>query len=80
MFNAEIRNLLIQVITSWQVIAVTIVIILYFFLVSYVAKVYHRRPRKAKTSLSKKKEAKSEEPVLDESDELGLEEQGPDRD
>ena len=40
----ELRGLLAQVITSWQVIAVSVVIILYFFLVSYVADLY-RRPR-----------------------------------
>ena len=74
MFNAEVRSLIIQVISSWQVLTVTGVIILYFFLVSYVAKVYHNRPRKA--PLPKKKTAeKSEGPILDESDDLGLEEQ-----
>ena len=40
----EVRELLAQVITSWQVLVVTIVVILYFSLVSYVADLY-RRPR-----------------------------------
>jgi len=43
MFNSEVRNLLIQVITSWQVLAVTVVLIIYVFLVNHVAKLYHRR-------------------------------------
>ena len=81
MFSAEVRNLLIQVISSWQVLMVTVVIVLYFFLVSYVARAYHR-PRKLSLPKKKKKaeKEKSEEPVLDETDELGLEEQGPVRD
>ena len=77
MFSEEVRNLLIQVITSWQVLAVTLVIIFYFFLVSYVARLYHRRPRKAPLPKKKKDKEQVEEPVLDESDELGLEEQRP---
>jgi len=81
MFSAEVRDLLFQVITSWQVLVVTFVIILYFFLVSYVARLYHRRPRKAPLPRKKAKaEAKADEPVVDESDELGLEEQKPGRD
>jgi len=84
MFSAEIRSLIVQVISSWQVLTVTVVIILYFFLVSYVASVYHRRPRKAplpknKNKNKKQAEEQAEEPVLDESDELGLEESRPRR-
>ena len=80
MFSAEVRNLIIQVISSWQVLTVTIVIILYFFLVSYVARVYYRRRRPRKAPLPKRKtEEKSEDPVLDETDDLGLEEQRPRR-
>ena len=37
-------DLLVQVITSWQVIFITVVLILYFFLVFYVARLY-RKPR-----------------------------------
>ena len=52
----EIKDMLIQVITTWQVIAVSVVVILYFFLVSYVAKVYRRaRP----SGGSKKKRGKA---------------------
>jgi len=72
MFGAEVRSMLFEVITSWQVLAVTIVIILYFFLVSYVARFHTRRPRKITSP--KKKEKKVEEEIIDENDELGLEE------
>ena len=46
MFNAEIRRMLVQVITSWQVLTVTAVLIIYFALVNYVARVYHKRRRR----------------------------------
>ena len=77
MFNAEVRALLVQVITSWQVVAVTVVIIIYFSLVSYVAKVYHHRPRQS-FRLKNKNKNKPEKtgPAIAETDELGLEEQG----
>jgi len=73
MFSAEVRAMLFQVITSWQVLAVTIVIILYIFLVNYVAREYHRRPKKKKAP-PKKKVEKTEEAVVTDDDELGLEE------
>jgi hypothetical protein len=76
MFSAEVRSMLIQVITSWQVLVITFVIILYFFLVSYVAKLSHNRPRKLRLP---KKKAEKKEPALDESDDLGLEDQGSER-
>ena len=76
MFNAEIRRLLAQVITSWQVLVVSGVIVVYIFLVNYVAKAYHRRPRRPPAS----KKAKPEKPLApakspkSDDDELGLEE------
>jgi hypothetical protein len=44
MFSGELISLLKQVITSWQVIAVSVALVLYIFLVSYVARTY-QRPR-----------------------------------
>jgi hypothetical protein len=47
--------MLAQVITSWQVIAVTVVLVIYVSLVKYVSRIHHRRsrerfiPRKKKT-------------------------------
>jgi anionic cell wall polymer biosynthesis LytR-Cps2A-Psr (LCP) family protein len=72
-----------QVLVSWQVIAVTLAIVAYFFLVSRAARRYHRpRPaKKAKVNLFKKKKAKSADasvsPNAEDSgsvDELGIEE------
>jgi hypothetical protein len=80
MFTDELKNLLIQVISSWQVLMVTGVLVVYVFLVSYVAKLYHRT--KPRPLAGKKKAKKGEaavpagtaEPSAD--DDLGLEEKG----
>ena len=72
-------DLLIQVVKSWQVLAITGALVLYMFLVNYVARTYHRprfvsksKPRKSKSR------AKSESPVITEDEDanaaLGLEE------
>ncbi|MDR2048489.1 MAG: hypothetical protein LBP69_03465 [Treponema sp.] len=78
MFKPEMLKLLAGVISSWQVIAVTIVLVLYFTLVSYVARLYHG-PR-AFSFTSKRKKQKTEktpetEVNEDEGDDLGLEEE-----
>ena len=44
MFSEEMVNIFIRVIKSWQVIAVTITILIYISLVKYVTRA-HRRPR-----------------------------------
>ena len=73
MFNAELRRLLVQVITSWQVLAVTVVLVLYIFLVNYVARLYHkRRPPRERPA---EKAQMPEEAAQNEADELGLEEE-----
>lgn len=56
MFSQELKNLLPQILRSWQVIAVTVVLILYIFLVGYVAKIY-RRPRLVSKSRPQKRKA-----------------------
>ena len=75
--------LLFQIIQSWQVIAVTIVLILYMFLVNYVARTYHRpqsvsKSRPRKSGISRAKALKQAIPeVADSTDSnaaLGLEE------
>jgi hypothetical protein len=75
LFSDELKTLLIEVITSWQVLAVTGVLILYIFLVRYVARLY-RRSRPLSFSSGKEKasgeDAKGVEPSAD--DDLGLEE------
>jgi hypothetical protein len=81
MFSKEVFHLLVQVIKSWQVIAVTIAIVLYMSLVSYVARAYHR-PRavsKSKTKKNKAEAAGPEEVTASGSstnEALGLEEAG----
>jgi hypothetical protein len=73
MFSDELRNLLFQVIKSWQVVAVSIVLILYMSLVSYAARAHHKpssvsktKPKKIKKAAEKPKEAA--EPAITEQD------------
>jgi predicted small integral membrane protein len=79
MFENEIFQLLKQVVTSWQVIIISIALILYLNIVFYVARAYHS-PRIGKISIKKKKKdrlvvspSESEE-TGDSNNELGLEE------
>ena len=70
-----------QVITSWQVIAVTIVLVLYLYIVFYAARSY-RRPRAKKEKIKRHKIKKADLPTAPKdsesaentNDELGLEE------
>ena len=73
MFNEEVRRMLAEVITSWQVIAVTIVLIIYISIVRSVARTY----RSGRVSIPKmpKRPKKQELPVTTESDDLNLEEE-----
>jgi flagellar biosynthesis/type III secretory pathway M-ring protein FliF/YscJ len=84
MFSKEMIRLLIRIISSWQVIAVTVVFILYVFLVSYVARLY-RHPRAISMFSSRPKSKKAKAPPTapeggegeaekTTDDELGLEE------
>ena len=76
-----IVDLVKKVVMSWQVIAVTVAIVIYFFIVSYTARTYHRpkSSKKPKTKPPKKSKADAA-PVLEGSegsggsDELGIEE------
>lgn len=75
MFSDELKELLIQVITSWQVLAVTGAVILYSLLVSYVARLYHR-PRVAKPSTARKaKTVAKSAPEVSDDDDLGIDEE-----
>jgi hypothetical protein len=72
----ELKELLIKVIASWQVLAATGAIIVYVFLVQYVSRLY--RPRKPK-SIPMPKPGKTKEdgdsgPETGVDDDLGLEE------
>ena len=83
MFSNDFFELLKQLLKSWQVIAVTVALVLYMYIVSFVARSYHR-PRVSKRIAFKK--PKKAEPVSSEgpeetesehdtNDELGLEEE-----
>ncbi|MDR1025600.1 MAG: hypothetical protein LBL56_07720 [Treponema sp.] len=73
-------DVLIQVIMSWQVLAVTGVLILYFFLVSHAARTHKRPGSVARTTAvikPKKGPAPTGEPDVEtsEDDDLGLTEE-----
>ena len=53
MFSEELIDLLLGVVTSWEVIAVTVALVAYFFLVFYVARLYHR-PRSLSMGLKRR--------------------------
>ena len=83
MFPGGVIELLKQVVTSWQVIAVTLGFILSVFIINYVAR-GNRRTRKVKKLSFAKKKAKPAAAAGDidvtssstnSNDELGLEEQ-----
>jgi len=80
MFTKEFFELLTQIIKSWQVIAVSVALILYLNIVSYVSRGYHP-PRRKKVKIKSKKAAPAPAEGPEESasgsnsnDELGLEE------
>jgi len=72
MFGSEIRQMLIQVITSWQVLVATGVIVIYISIVNYVARLQHHSSRKPLVRKPRRK--KSEATPTPEAEELGLEE------
>jgi hypothetical protein len=83
MFSPEMKKVILGLLTSWQVIAVTVVLILYVFLVNYVGSLYHRRPLSLNLGKAKAKKKKKAAPVpaaeeiteeATDDDELGLEE------
>ena len=79
MLTKEMADFLFKVISSWQVIAVTVVLIIYFSLVFYVARLHHSsRPIGFSLTIKPKKKRKAskvaaEVPVTSD-DDLGLEE------
>ena len=79
MFSDELKKLIFQVISSWQVLTVTGVLIVYVFIVNNVARLYHRRPRKVSVPKAVKPavpetKAPQAAAAAPEVDELGLEE------
>jgi ATP/ADP translocase len=57
MVSNKLTELFFQVITSWQVIAVTIALVLFIYIVNYVSRSYHRPRSVSKSKPKKKKEA-----------------------
>ena len=85
MFENEVVQLLLQVVKSWQVIAVTAALVVYIFLVNYVARAYYQpkaasksRPRRTKSQMTKVKAIQDEIPEVEDkansNEALGLEE------
>jgi hypothetical protein len=77
-FSKEFLEVFKQVIFSWQVIAVTAVLLIYFKIVSYAAQSYHK-PRVKKEKVKKSKPEPVQGPEEAETggssnEELGLEE------
>jgi hypothetical protein len=80
LFSSELFRLIKQVVLSWQVIGVTVVLIVYLTLIFYVARLYHR-PKRYGFSLPKKSGRKKEtgpaaqvQVTGDEEEDLSLEE------
>ena len=75
MFSKELTSLIVSVLTSWQVLAVTLGIVVYIALVSNVARLYRsarpKPPRLKKPGKRKKEQEAAEET---DADDLGLEE------
>ncbi len=63
MFSKDVTELLKNVLLSWEVIVVTVVLILYFYLVFYVARLHRRPPRYI--FVKKPKSLKKAEPELE---------------
>ena len=64
MFSTGLKELLPQVISSWQVWVTILALVLYMYLVGFVARTHHRPPR-SKTK-KKKKEPEKPAPTVDE--------------
>ena len=80
MFSKEFLELLTEILKSWQVITITVVLIIYMYIVSYVSRT-HRRPMAVKKEKIAKKKAElasagpeETESSADSNEELGLEE------
>jgi len=78
MFSEGLFTLLIKIISSWQVIVITIALLVYLNIVFYVSRAYHR-PRVKKVRVKKKPKAEELPAAPKEgassNDELGLEEE-----
>ena len=65
--------MLIQVISSWQVLAVTVVLVIYISIVNYVARLQQRKS--GRPPIRRPRRKKAEAAINTEVEELGLEEE-----
>jgi flagellar biosynthesis/type III secretory pathway M-ring protein FliF/YscJ len=80
MYSGTFAELAIQVIQSWQVIVITVILVAFMYLIGYVSRNY-RRPKFVSKSKPKKMRAQKEAKIMSEessgesgsNDELGLE-------
>ena len=78
MFSDEVKKMLVEVITSWQVIAVTVALVIYISIVNSVARLNRRRTQIPPVPKEKKKALDAIPPPSAPAagdDELGLEEE-----
>jgi hypothetical protein len=75
MMKPELIEVIKKVITSWQVIAATVVLILYFMLVSYVARFYQPRSSSFGSTPKQKGEPAEVLPESGEDEDLDIEEE-----
>jgi flagellar biosynthesis/type III secretory pathway M-ring protein FliF/YscJ len=72
-FSRELNRLIVQVLTSWQVIVVTLGLIIYFFIVFSAARLYRSaRPRPPRERKPKKAKQTEEAEETGDTDDLGL--------
>jgi len=63
MFSMGLKDLLPQVLTSWQVWATILALVIYMYLVGFVARTHHR-PHFSLPKRKKKKEKDTGEPAI----------------
>jgi hypothetical protein len=62
MISDELKSVIIQIITSWQVIGAAVVLILYFSLISYVTRFQRVSVKTREIRVKKPKKAKEQPP------------------
>ena len=74
----ELKGMIFQVIMSWQVIFITIALVIYIFIINKITRSGGRirRPLSRNKVSVKKNESKAPLPVPSEDNDLGLEEEG----
>ena len=72
MFSMGLKELLPQVITSWQVLVTILALVIYMYLVGFVSRTHHRPPRsKHKRKKKKEKVDANAEPTITEEESGG---------